>query len=139
MPDPRDINRDPETRVRAYLILVGMLIVVFFVQTFIGTLIWLLLSEIFPMTIRGFAMGAAVFILWTTNTIISFVFPLLVGALGATPTFGLFTLVNACSFFFVWRFCPETRGRTLEELEDDFREHDARHLTHTAPAGVHGS
>jgi MFS transporter, SP family, major inositol transporter len=129
----------PESRGRAYLILVGMLIVVFFVQTFIGTLIWLLLSEIFPMTIRGFAMGAAVFILWTTNTIISFVFPLLVGALGATLTFGLFTLVNACSFLFVWKFCPETRGRTLEELEDDFREHDASHLSHAAPQGVYGS
>jgi MFS transporter, SP family, major inositol transporter len=129
----------PESRLRAYLILLGMLVVVFFVQTFIGTLIWLLLSEIFPMTIRGFAMGAAVFILWTTNTIISFVFPLLVGALGATLTFGLFAVVNACSLWFVWKFCPETRGRTLEELEDDFREHDAAHLVHTPPAGVYGS
>jgi MFS transporter, SP family, major inositol transporter len=116
-----------------------MLIVVFFVQTFIGTLIWLLLSEIFPMTIRGFAMGAAVFVLWTTNTIISFVFPLLVGALGATLTFGLFAVVNVCSLVFVWRFCPETRGRSLEELEDDFREHDAAHLVHQAPTGVAGS
>jgi MFS transporter, SP family, major inositol transporter len=129
----------PESRTRAYLILLGMLVVVFFVQTFIGTLIWLLLSEIFPMTIRGFAMGTAVFILWTTNTIISFVFPLLVGALGATLTFGLFTIVNVISFLFVWKFCPETRGRTLEELEDDFREHDAAHLVHTAPSGVYGS
>jgi MFS transporter, SP family, major inositol transporter len=129
----------PESQTRAYLILLGMLVVVFFVQTFIGTLIWLLLSEIFPMTIRGFAMGAAVFILWTTNTIISFVFPLLVGALGATLTFGLFALVNAGSLLFVWKFCPETRGRTLEELEDDFREHDAAHLVHTAPEGVYGS
>jgi major inositol transporter-like SP family MFS transporter len=129
----------PESRTRAYLILLGMLVVVFFVQTFIGTLIWLLLSEIFPMTIRGFAMGTAVFILWTTNTIISFIFPLLVGALGATLTFGLFTIVNVISFLFVWKFCPETRGRTLEELEDDFREHDAAHLVHTAPSGVYGS
>ncbi len=129
----------PESKIRAYLILLGMLIVVFFVQTFIGTLIWLLLSEIFPMTIRGFAMGAAVFILWTTNTIISFVFPLLVGALGATLTFGLFTIVNAGSFFFAWKFCPETRGRTLEELEDDFREHDAAHFVHRPPANVYGS
>jgi MFS transporter, SP family, major inositol transporter len=129
----------PESRLRAYLILLGMLVVVFFVQTFIGTLIWLLLSEIFPLTIRGFAMGAAVFILWTTNTIISFVFPLLVGALGATLTFGLFAIVNAISFWFVWKYCPETRGRTLEELEDDFREHDAAHLVHTPPAGVYGS
>ncbi|MGK5683291.1 sugar porter family MFS transporter [Actinoplanes sp. URMC 104] len=129
----------PESRARAYLILAAMLVVVFFVQTFIGTLIWLLLSEIFPMTIRGFAMGAAVFVLWTTNTIISFVFPLLVGALGATLTFGLFALVNAGSFFFVWRLCPETRGRTLEELEDDFREHDAAHFAHLPPAGIKGS
>jgi major inositol transporter-like SP family MFS transporter len=129
----------PESKLRAYLILVGMLVVVFFVQTFVGTLIWLLLSEIFPMTIRGFAMGGAVFVLWTTNTIISFVFPLLVGALGATLTFGLFAIVNAGSFFFVLKFCPETRGRTLEELEDDFRDHDAAHFTHRAPVGVHGS
>jgi len=80
------------------------------------------------MTIAGFSMGIAVFVLWTTNTIISFVFPLLVGALGAILTFGLFTLVNAGSFWFVWRFRPETRGRTLEELEDGFRPHDAAHL-----------
>src|SRR4051812_15605668 len=129
----------PESTTRAYLILVAMLVVVFFVQTFIGTLVWLLLSEIFPMTIRGFAMGVAVFVLWTTNTIISFVFPPLVESLGSTLTFGLFAIVNACSFFFVLKFCPETRGRTLEELEDDFRTHDAAHLVHEAPAGVRGS
>jgi major inositol transporter-like SP family MFS transporter len=129
----------PESTTRAYLILVAMLVVVFFVQTFVGTLVWLLLSEIFPMTIRGFAMGIAVFVLWTTNTIISFVFPPLVESLGSTLTFGLFAIVNACSFFFVLKFCPETRGRTLEELEDDFRTHDAAHFVHQAPAGVHGS
>jgi major inositol transporter-like SP family MFS transporter len=131
--------RLPESSIRAYLILVAMLVVVFFVQTFIGTLVWLLLSEIFPMTIRGFAMGIAVFVLWTTNTIISFVFPPLVESLGSTPTFALFAIVNAISFFFVLRFCPETRGRSLEELEDDFRTHDAAHFVHQAPAGVHGS
>ncbi len=129
----------PESTVRSYLILVAMLVVVFFVQTFIGTLVWLLLSEIFPMTIRGFAMGIAVFTVWTVNTIISFVFPLLVGALGSTLTFGLFAIINAGSVFFALKFCPETRGRTLEELEDDFREHDAAHFAHTAPVGVHGS
>ena len=56
-PDSRLMFLLPESQIRTYLILVGMLVVVFFVQTFIGTLIWLLLSEIFPMTIRGFAMG----------------------------------------------------------------------------------
>src|SRR3712207_8782095 len=74
-----------------------MLIVVFFVQTFIGTLVWLLLSEIFPMTIRGFAMGIAVLLPWTVNAAISFAFPPLVATLGATPTFGLFALINVRS------------------------------------------
>jgi major inositol transporter-like SP family MFS transporter len=129
----------PESGFRSYLILAAMLIVVFFVQTFIGTLIWLLLSEIFPMTIRGFAMGIAVFVLWTVNAAISFAFPPLVAALGATLTFGLFAVVNVGSILFVKKFAPETRGRTLEELEDDFREHDAAHFAHRPPAGVHGS
>jgi MFS transporter, SP family, major inositol transporter len=128
----------PESAFRSYLILAAMLIVVFFVQTFIGTLVWLLLSEIFPMTIRGFAMGIAVFVLWTVNATISFVFPPLVAALGATPTFGLFALINVGSWFFIKKFAPETRGRRLEELEDDFRTHDAAHFVHEAPAGVHG-
>jgi major inositol transporter-like SP family MFS transporter len=128
----------PESAFRSYLILAAMLIVVFFVQTFIGTLVWLLLSEIFPMTIRGFAMGIAVFVLWTVNAAISFAFPPLVAALGASATFGLFAVINLGSLTFIKKFAPETRGRTLEELEDNFRTHDAGHLVHEAPAGVRG-
>ncbi|WP_214369839.1 sugar porter family MFS transporter [Pseudonocardia sp. H11422] len=129
----------PESPFRSYLILAAMLVVVAFVQTFIGTLVWLLLSEIFPMTLRGFAMGIAVFVLWTVNAAISFAFPPLVATLGATWTFALFALINVGSIVFVYRFAPETRGRTLEELEDDFRVHDAAHFVHEAPAGVRGS
>jgi major inositol transporter-like SP family MFS transporter len=129
----------PESTFRSYLILGAMLLFVAFVQGFIGTLVWLLLSEIFPMAIRGFAMGIAVFVLWCVNALISFVFPILVEAAGATVTFGLFVIINLVSIFFVFKFVPETRGRTLEELEDDFRTHDAAHLVHTAPANVHGS
>jgi major inositol transporter-like SP family MFS transporter len=130
----------PESSFRSYLILAAMLVVVFFVQTFIGTLVWLLLSEIFPMTIRGFAMGIAVFVLWTVNAAISFAFPPLVAALGATATFALFALINVGSILFVRKFAPETRGRTLEELEDDFRVHEhPEEFVHRAPAGVYGS
>jgi len=51
----------------------------------------------------------------------------------------LFAVINAASFLFVRKYMPETRGRTLEELEDDFRSHDAAHYVHEAPVGVHGS
>ena len=77
--------------------------------------------------------------LWCVNALISFVFPQLVAAAGATVTFGLFVLINIGSIGFVAKFVPETRGRTLEELEDEFRTHDAAHLVDPAPVGVHGS
>ena len=70
--------------------------------------------------------------LWCVNALISFVFPQLVAAAGATVTFGLFVLINIGSIGFVAKFVPETRGRTLEELEDEFRTHDAAHLVDPA-------
>ena len=109
-----------ESDMRSYVILGCMIVFVAFVQMFIGTCVWLLLSEIFPMSIRGFAMGIAVFVLWCTNAAISFLFPLLNSALGSTGTFGLFVAVNLVSLYFVWRCVPETKGTTLEELEDRF-------------------
>jgi len=60
-------------------------------------------------------------------------------SLGSTPVFLMFAVINAISLAFVIKFVPETRGRTLEELEDDFRTHDAAHYIHEAPVGVHGS
>ena len=103
---------------RSYVILGCMVLFVAFVQMFIGTCVWLLLSEIFPLSVRGFAMGIAVFVLWCTNAIISFLFPLLNNALGSTGTFALFVLVNIGSWTFVHRLVPETKGTTLEELEE---------------------
>lgn len=130
----------PESTLRSYLVLAFMVSFVGFVQCFIGIGVWLLLSEIFPMAIRGFAMGIAVFVLWTVNGTISLVFPQLVQAAGATATFGLFVLINLLSIFFVARFVPETRGRTLEELEDEFRSSGGRVVLRSAPvttAGAH--
>ena len=111
----------PESDATSYTILAGMMLFVAFVQAFIGTGVWLMLSEIFPLAIRGLAMGLAVFVLWTVNALISFVFPQIVEAIGSTPTFLVFAAINALSFFFVWRAVPETKGRSLERLEEDFR------------------
>lgn len=113
----------PESTTRSYVILGCMVVFVGFVQMFIGTCVWLLLSEIFPLSIRGFAMGVAVFVLWCTNAVISFLFPLLNNALGSTGTFGLFVLVNLGSWMFVRQLVPETKGTSLEELEERFEAH----------------
>jgi major inositol transporter-like SP family MFS transporter len=123
----------PQSDARSYTILAGMMLFVAFVQCFIGTCVWLLLSEIFPMTIRGFAMGIAVFVLWTTNAAISFAFPIVNENLGSTGTFGLFVVINLISLTFVIKFVPETKGRSLEELEDQFR---SGHIAKTAGTGL---
>ncbi|MGW6357821.1 sugar porter family MFS transporter [Streptomyces sp. NPDC055092] len=111
----------PASTAVSYLILATMVVFSLCMGSFAGPLIWLVLSEIFPMAIRGFAMGIAVCALWVANTIISFVFPMLTEAVGAASTFGVFVLVNALSTIFVVRYMPETKGRTLEQLEDGFR------------------
>jgi MFS transporter, SP family, major inositol transporter len=69
------------------------------------------------------------------------VFPQLVQAAGASATFALFVLINLLSIYFVAKCVPETRGRTLEELEDEFRASGGRVVAHSAPpvglAGAH--
>lgn len=111
----------PHSDAVSYLILAAMMLFVAFVQGFIGTVVWLLLSEIFPLAIRGLAMGLAVFVLWTVNAFISFVFPQIVEGIGSTWTFALFAAVNAVSLWFVLTQVPETKDRSLETLENDFR------------------
>ncbi|MHA7210181.1 sugar porter family MFS transporter [Arthrobacter sp. MDT1-65] len=111
----------PPSDLVSYIILAAMMLFVAFVQCFIGTCVWLLLSEIFPMAIRGFAMGLAVFALWTVNAAISFLFPIVNENLGSTGTFSLFVAVNIVSLLFVRKFVPETKGHSLEDLETRFR------------------
>jgi major inositol transporter-like SP family MFS transporter len=124
----------PESTTRSYVILTCMVLFVAFVQMFVGTCVWLLLSEIFPLSIRGFAMGVAVFVLWCTNAIISFLFPLLNSALGSTGTFLLFVAINVGSWLFVGKFVPETKGTTLEELEERFEAQEGKGLAAVAAA-----
>ena len=121
-----------ESTTRSYVILACMILFVAFVQMFIGTCVWLLLSEIFPLSIRGFSMGIAVFVLWCTNAIISFAFPVLNSALGSTGTFLLFVAINVGSWLFVRKFVPETKGTTLEELEDRFEAEGLERAVATA-------
>lgn len=106
---------------RAWLLLVSILLFVGLMQGTIGPLAWLMLSEIFPLRLRGVAMGFAVLVLWVTNSIISFAFPSLVGALGF-GTFFLFAFVAGLALLFIGVAVPETKGRTLESLEEYFKK-----------------
>jgi major inositol transporter-like SP family MFS transporter len=107
----------PDSTLRPYLILIFMLLVTAFMVTFLGTTGFLVLSELFPLPIRGFAMGASLAGLWGANALISFLFPVLAERLGSVPLFAGFMVLNVLAALFAFRFIPETKGRTLEELE----------------------
>jgi sugar porter (SP) family MFS transporter len=78
---------------------------------------WVLISEIFPNRIRGAAISIAVSALWVACFILTFFFPILTGQLGMAKAFWLYAGICAAGFVFVWLRVPETKGKTLEEIE----------------------
>jgi len=80
---------------------------------------WVIISEIFPNRIRGAAMSAAVASLWVACFILTYTFPILNARLGPAGTFWLYAIVCLAGFLFVLIRLPETKGRTLEQLEGD--------------------
>lgn len=106
---------------RAYAVLAMTVTFLAFQQGAISPVTWLMLSEIFPMRMRGFGMGVAAVVLWLTNFVIGLVFPSLVDGIGISNTFFLFVVAGIFSLTFVKHYVPETRGRTLETLEAELR------------------
>ncbi len=104
-----------------YIVLTLTVTFLAFQQGAIGPVTWLMLSEIFPLKLRGIGMGVSVFCLWITNFIISLTFPTLLSNLGLSVTFLIFTIFGLAAIKFVKKFVPETQGETLEELEYRFR------------------
>lgn len=92
-----------------------------FMQGAVAPVTWLMLAEIFPLHIRGLGMGISVFCLWITNFLISFSFPMLLAGVGLSGTFLIFAVLGLFAIAFVRKFLPETKGLSLEELEQQFR------------------
>ena len=80
-----------------------------------GPICWVLISEIFPNTIRGKAIAIAVAAQWISNFIVSATFPSL-EAFSITFTYVLYGVMSVLSALFVWKMVPETKGKTLEDM-----------------------
>ncbi len=83
----------------------------------LAPIIWVVLSEIFPNRIRGAAMALGTSALWIACFILTYTFPLLNKALNASGTFWLYGLICVAGFLFVYKNLPETKGKSLEEVE----------------------
>ena len=80
-----------------------------------GPICWVLISEIFPNTIRGKAVAIAVAAQWIANFVVSSTFPML-EAFSITFTYVLYGVMSVLSAIFVWKMVPETKGKTLEDM-----------------------
>ncbi len=87
----------------------------------LGPIFWLLISEIYPLRVRGVAMGAATMFNWAFNLLVALTFLLLLENLGGAYTFWVYAAVSVASWIFSYRLVPETKGRTLEEINEQWR------------------
>jgi MFS family permease len=87
----------------------------------LGPVFWLMISEIYPLNVRGKAMSMASLANWGSNFIVALTFLLLIDAFGQAGTFWLYAAIGVVAWIFVYFMVPETKGRTLEEIEADFR------------------
>jgi MFS transporter, SP family len=85
----------------------------------LGPVTWVLLAEIFPNRVRAVAVATATFALWVGSFTLTYTFPLLNYALGSYGTFWLYTAICAIGFVYFLRALPETKGKSLEMLEDE--------------------
>ncbi|MGM0560710.1 MAG: sugar porter family MFS transporter [Pseudomonadota bacterium] len=99
---------------------VGLLLYISFFAVSLGPLPWLYMSELFPVRLRSRGMAVASVANWSSNFLVVFLFPVIVSVAGMSATFGLFAISCAIGLVFSVRLALETKGRSLEEIEDGF-------------------
>ncbi|TGV04166.1 sugar porter family MFS transporter [Flavivirga rizhaonensis] len=100
-------------------VLVLVIIAIGIYSMSLAPITWVVLSEIFPNRLRGIAMSLATLSLWVACFILTFTFPLLNEALGAYGTFWIYSGICVLGFLFILKKLPETKGKTLEEIEKE--------------------
>ena len=85
----------------------------------LGPVTWTLLAEIFPHRVRGIAMATCTFALWVGCCTLTFFFPPMNATLGTYGSFWVYAAICICTFVFLFRRCPETKGKSLEQLEKE--------------------
>jgi sugar porter (SP) family MFS transporter len=88
----------------------------------IGPIFWLIISEIYPLAVRGAAMSAATVANWSMNLVVAVSFLTLVKVLGHASTFLLYGVITIGAWFFIYKLVPETKGKTLEQIEEHWRK-----------------
>lgn len=102
---------------KGYLVLVAILAYIAFFAISLGPLAFVVIAEIFSNRNRGKAMSVAIFFLWISVFVVSQTFPMLLSSIGSAYTFWIFMLMSVLAYIFVQKMVPETKGKSLEEIE----------------------
>jgi sugar porter (SP) family MFS transporter len=106
---------------KSYVAIGGLVIYVACFAFGLGPIFWLLISEIYPLKNRGAAMSAVTVTNWALNLVVAVTFLTLVGVLGHAGTFWLYGVIAIGAWIFFYRLVPETKGKTLEQIEEHWR------------------
>ena len=112
------------------LAIVAVLGLFFYTGSFaigLGPVFWLLIAEIYPLKVRGAAMSVATMANWGANFVVTISFLTLLDAVGGVGTFFLFAFLTVVALIYFWHKVPETKGRSLQQLERDLA------IEHAAP------
>lgn len=102
-----------------FIMIILVVLAIGFYAMSLGPITWVLLSEIFPNRVRGVAMAVCTASLWIASFLLTYTFPFLNMALGTGGTFMLYAVICFFGFLFVLKRIPETKGKSLEELEEE--------------------
>lgn len=121
------------TALLPYLVIAATMCFLAFFQSSVSPTTWVLLSEIFPQSLRGLGMGIATFCLWLANFVVGFTFPIMLAHWGGIGTFAFFIGCNVLALLFALSFVPETQGKSLEQIQLELRgtnHHRHQHFAH---------
>ena len=87
-----------------------------------GAVLWVVISEIFPNKVRSKGQALGTFTHWIMAAALIWGFPVLNNVVGGGPAFGFFAIMMVLHFFFAWKVLPETKGKSLEEIQVDMKK-----------------
>ncbi len=106
---------------KSYIAIGGLVIYVACFAFGLGPIFWLMISEIYPLKVRGAAMSVATVANWVMNLLVAVTFLTLVEVLGRPETFWLYGIIAVVAWVFFYLLVPETKGKTLEQIESHWR------------------
>lgn len=117
---PAVLNNFVDSQTSSALMLIFLSIYVLFYSCTWAPLTWVLVGEMFPLAIRGRASGVASSSCWIGSFLVGLLFPVMTASLAQEIVFAIFGVICLLSVFFIHYMVPETRGKTLEEIEQSF-------------------